>query len=199
MILLVVLGACGSSSAASEQSATSVTCGPGGAKTLAASPQARVYLKNGAVCGCGVGGPSYRLGAGGRMIREGRVGPVAVGGKDAAYGLSRFGVDTVSAEVIVRNLADGRLVHEGAATSRILVESFQSVDSIVVKPDGAVAWISEVGSVISRNRYVEVHRIDGRGAALLNSGSRIVGRSLRLHGSTVTWREGSATRSATLR
>jgi hypothetical protein len=206
LILLLMLAACGSSSAASEQSATSTTsqgsttCGPPSAQTLAVSPQARVYLSNGQVYGCTVvTGHSYHLGAGVRSIRQGRVGVIAVAGRYAGYGLSSFGVDTVSAQVIVRNLADGRILHDAAATSRILVESFQSIDSIVVKPGGAVAWISEVGSVISHNRYLEVHRLDSRGPALLDSGTGIVSRSLRLHGSTVTWRDGSVTRSATLR
>lgn len=133
------------------------------------------------------------------MIREDRVGPVVVGGKNAGYGLTRFGVDTVSAQVVVRDLADGKLLHVASAASRILVESFQSIDSLVLKSDGAVAWISEIGSVISRTRYLEVHRLDALGSALLDSGPGIVGRSLRLNGSTVTWRDGSRTRSATLR
>jgi hypothetical protein len=206
MILVVLLAACGTSSAASEGSATSATthrpdtCGPRAARTLAAGAQARIYLSNGEVYGCAVGaGHSYRLGTGRPLIREGRVGVIAVAGRYAAYGLSSFGVDMVSARVIVRNLANGAFVHDAPATTRILVESFQSVDSIVVKPDGATAWIAAVASVVSRNRYLEVHRVDARGTALLYSRPGIVSRSLTLHGSTVTWRNGSTSRSATLR
>ena len=206
LILLLALAACGSSSAASEPSASSTTgdgsttCGPEAALTLAVSPQARVYSSNGQVYGCAVAaGHSYRLGAGGRSIRQSRVGAIAVAGRNAGYGLSNFGVDTVSAQVVVRNLLNGKIIHNAVATSRILVESFQSIDSVVIKTDGAVAWISEVGSVISHNRYLEVHRLDGRGQALLASGGGIVSRSLRLHGSTLTWRDGSVTRSASLR
>jgi hypothetical protein len=226
LILLLVLASCGFSSAASEQSSTgatatgttatsatgtsttstgttapgSTTCGPASAQTLAVSRQARVYLSSGRVYGCAIAaGRSYHLGAGQRSLREGRVGVITVAGRYAGYGLSSFGVDTVSAQVVVRNLATGNVRHEAPAASRVVVESFQSIDSIVLKPDGAVAWISQVGSVISHGRYLEVHRIDSRGQALLDSGAAIVSRSLRLHGSTVTWRDGSKARSASLR
>jgi hypothetical protein len=216
LILLLVLAACGSSSAAPEPSRTSTTatgttrtgttsgasttCGPESAQTLAVSPQARVYLSSGQVYGCAIAtGQSYHLGAGQHSFREGRVGVIAVAGRYAGYGLTSFGVDMVSAQVIVRSLANGNVLHQAAATSRVLVESFQSIDSIVLKPDGAVAWISQVGSVISHGRYLEVHRLDSRGQGLLDSGAGIVSRSLRLHGSTVTWRDGSNARSASLR
>jgi hypothetical protein len=211
LILLLVLASCGSSSAASYQpgsgttgtSATdrvSTTCGPESARTLAVSRQARVYLSNGQVYGCAIAtGQSYRLGAGQRTLREDHVGVIAVAGRYAGYGLSSFGVDTVSAQVVVRDLANGQVPHAAPATSRVLVESFQSIDSIVLKPDGAVAWISQVGSVISHGRYLEVHRIDSRGQALLDSGAAIVSRSLRLRDSTVTWRDGWGARSASLR
>jgi hypothetical protein len=162
---------------------------------------ARVYAQRGSVYGCAVGHRrSYLIGAGTRSIREGRAGPVAVGGEDAAYGLTSFGVDTGSSVVIVRNLANGRQLHLAVATTRHLVESVQSVDAIVVKPDGAVAWISGVQSVFSRaSRVLEVHRVDTRGQAMLDSGRGIYGRSLRLRGSTLTWRDGSVMRTSTLR
>jgi hypothetical protein len=180
--VLLALAACGPSSAASgahADGARSASCGPHGARTLAASHHARVYALGAEVYGCAVGSVRhYRLGASRRTLRGGRVGPVAVAGRDAAYAISSFGVDTVSAQVIVRNLATGRRLRHAPATSRVLVESFQAVDSIVVKADGAVAWISAEESVISPSRYLEVHRIDARGRAVLDSGSAIGGRSL---------------------
>jgi hypothetical protein len=45
---------------------------------------------------------------------------------------------------------------------------------------------------------IEVNRADAHGRALLDSGARIDVRSLRLRGSTVSWRHGAVTRSATL-
>jgi hypothetical protein len=62
-----------------------------------------------------------------------------------------------------------------------------------------VAWIGEGGSVIRRGTSdIEVHKADARGSALIDSGQGIDVRSLRLHGSTLTWRGGGRTRSASL-
>jgi hypothetical protein len=207
--LAIALAACGSSSASPQtapsptaSSSGSARCGPSGAHTLAASHLARVYVLGGGVYGCSLGGDrSFRLGNDARSIREERVGPLALAGRDAAYGLTRYGVDTLSATVIVERLSDGKQLHNSSATSRPLgPEFFQSVKSILVKSDGAVAWVANAGSIISgRPAEVEVNRADMRGALLLDSGAGIDPRSLRLHNSTVTWRHGSATRSATLR
>jgi len=194
---LVALTACGSSSG----SATSASCGPSGARTLAVDRVARVYQSRGDVFGCSTTGTrSFRLGAAARTIHQGRAGPVALAGVDVAYGLTEFGVDTVSAQVIVRNLRSGaQLRREPATTHALGVEFFQSVAGVVVKPDGAVAWIGHGGSVIhAGSGETEVNRADARGRALLDSGNGIDAGSLRLHGSTVSWRHGAMTRSATL-
>lgn len=203
-VLLVALAACGSSSAASggSSSGTGATaCGQSAAQTVAAGRLARVYVVHGEVYGCAVGRHrSFRLGASSRSIRSQRVGPVAVAGENAAYGLTSFGVDTVSALLIVRNLADGQQLHMAPASDRVLPESFQSVESIVVDARGAVAWISRTSSVIGRATAVfQVWRIDSRGQSLLDSGRSIDGSSLRRSGTLLTWRDGSRIRSATLR
>jgi hypothetical protein len=125
---------------------------------------------------------------------------VAVAGSFAAYALTSFGVDTVTTVVVVRNLSSGKRLRDVAATTKVLPESFQTVDGIVVKADGAVAWISSVSSVFSHgSATVEVHRADSRGATLLDSGRAIDPRSLRLSGATLSWRDGSSARKATLR
>jgi hypothetical protein len=81
-----------------------------------------------------------------------------------------------------------------------LPESLESVEAIVVEADGAVAWIAQTNSIIGRGSEVlEVHRIDPRGPALLDVGRSIGPRSLRLRGSTLSWRAAGQTRSATLR
>jgi hypothetical protein len=160
-----------------------------------------VYQSGGDVYGCSTaGGRSYRLGAAARTIRQGRAGPIALAGVDVAYGLTEFGVDTVSAQVIVRNLRSGAQLRREPATTRALgVEFFQSVAAVVVKPDGAVAWIGQGGSVThAGSGEIEVNRADAHGRALLDSGNGIDTRSLRLHGSTASWRHGGVTRSATL-
>jgi hypothetical protein len=124
---------------------------------------------------------------------------VALAGTTVAYGLETCGVDTGSSEVIVRRLTDGRTLKTVAATTGPQApESYQLVGSVVVKRDGALAWIGVDDSFIRHSQEVEVHRVDRRGEAELDSGAAIEHGSLRLHGSTLTWRDGAATKSATL-
>jgi len=197
--LLAFLASCGPSSASSTP--TQGKCGPGNATTLASSPQARVYTLHQVVFGCSVArGRSFRLGHGTRSIRESRAGPVAIAGDLAAYGLARFGVDTVMADVVVRRLTDGAVLKDLPATKRPGPQSFQSVGSVVVKTDGAVAWIGSQTSIIARGRGgIEVHAASGSSDVVLDAGSGIDPGSLRLNGSKLTWRRGGVTRHATLR
>lgn len=165
------------------------------------SDRARVYQAGNAVYGCAApGGRSLRLGNATRTIDEMRAGPVAVAGVLAAYGLTSFGVDTIRAEVVVRRLTDGRQLQTFAATKATGAESFQSVGSVVVKPDGSVAWIAHVSSIGARAQATEVHSaLAGGPDVVLASGSGIDLYSLRLRGSTLSWREDGLTRRATLR
>ena len=227
-LIVLLTSACGSSSAAStlhptqptgvraatpaaQRTATSTTtrttpaaaapsCPPAGAHVLAASRRARVYALGGSVYGCAApAGRSYRLGAASRSPGQARVGPVAVAGTVAAYALTSFGIDIGASVIAVRDLASGRLLHQSVAIHRALPQAYQLVSAIVVKPDGAVAWISQIESVIRRAAGgLAVLRLDAHGAALLDASSRIRPRSLRLHGSTLTWRDGAQLRSATL-
>ncbi len=129
-----------------------------------------------------------------------RLGPVTVAGRLAAYGLERCGIDTATATVVVTQLTDGKTLLSTPAIAHVPgPESFQAVKSIVAKRNGDVAWISMVSSLLAHLANMEVHRADARGRALLDAGTKIAPGSLRLHGSTVTWREGGRTRSAALR
>ena len=175
-------------------------CGPIGAHTLAASAVARAYSAAGVVYGCAAGGArSYRLGQQTTCIMSARVAPVTVAGRLAAYGLEQCGVDTGFTEVVVLRLTDGTVLHEPAATSPAGPESYQSVDSLVLRPDGAVAWIGTGSSLGTGARLTEVRRLDRRGEALLDAGSAVRTRSLRLRGSQLSWLHGAARRTATLR
>jgi hypothetical protein len=154
------------------------------------------------VFGCSFAhGRSFRLGRATRTIRESRVATVALAGVDAAYALSNFGIDTVMADVVVRRLTDGKQLRAFPATRVGVPEGFRSVGSIAVKSDGAVAWIGVVRSIIGRRGAIEVHAADASASEdrQLDSGSQIVPQSLRLQGSTLSWRHGAATRHATLR
>lgn len=124
---------------------------------------------------------------------------VRLAGVYAAFATSTFGVDTGSADVNVVRLSDGHRTTSTQAVDQGMVESVQSVPSLVVRSDGAVAWIGEASSIIRHTKALEVHRIDRRGAMLLDSGTEIAPQSLRLQDSRLTWRDGSATRTSTLR
>ncbi len=173
-------------------------CGPSDAHTLAVNHLARVYVVRDAVYGCSRT-HTTRLGGGAHGFRE-HVGPVALSGTTAAYGLTRSGVDTISAVVIVRGLRDGKQLRELAATTQPLGAEFvQAVRSIVVRTDCAVAWVGSGSSIIMQGRRdLEVIRADSRGEARIDSGSAIVPDSLMLRGTTLTWVHGTETRSATL-
>ena len=85
------------------------------------------------------------------------------------------------------------------ATTNIGVEGFQSIDSLVVKADGAVAWIATANSIGKPTFVRQLQRLDTRGFAVLDSGRDVNAASLRLHGSRLSWKHATAVRTATLR
>ena len=128
------------------------------------------------------------------------VDPVVVAGNDVAYGAETCGVDTGNTQVIVRRLTDGKQLRaESAVTGQVGVESYEFISSMVVKPDGAVAWIAHARSLAGKGpNPIEVHAADAHGTSLLDSGPAVAPDSLRLRGSKLTWTHGGAVRSATL-
>jgi hypothetical protein len=159
-----------------------------------------VYLAGETVYGCSLPARrSFRLGT--RVIfSHSHLDHVAVAGRMVAYGLTAFGVDTGRTNVLVRRLSDGRLLASFSATDLGFVESFSTVGSIVVKSDGAVAWIGHTSSIVGRGRGTEVFEatVSASSPTRLDSGNAIDPASLRLDGSTLTWRHGGAARHATL-
>jgi hypothetical protein len=208
--VVLAIAACGSSSAAVHTSSTDgtaahttagpATCGPRASRTVIANPHARVYVLGERVYGCaGAGGRSHELGGATNCLRSARANPISLAGSVVAYGLQVCGIDTGSTQVVVERLTDGRQLHTLAATSSPQApESYQDVTSLVLRSDGAVAWIGVAHSIVRRTGEIEVHRADRRGEAELDSGSAVDPGSLGLHGSEVTWRHGGATRSANL-
>jgi hypothetical protein len=203
--IVITTAACGSSAAAPATTAgpahpAAAQCGPRSAKTLAVNHQARVYSTQGGVYGCATGGSrSYLLA--GNSLRPGqpRIGKLALAGTAVAYGETMTGVDTASAQVTVRRLDDGRTLRSLAAMHQAVgPESFQSVDSVVVKSNGAVAWIATARSIIRHSTEVEVDRADRTGRSTLDIGSAIASTSLRLSGSSLSWRHAGAIRTARL-
>lgn len=188
------------SAAAHAGSTTTVACGPKGATTLAASRVARVYVTANRVYGCSRRGTrTFLLGQRATCIQAVRVDPVVVAGTFAAYGSERCGVDTGNTEVIVRRMSDGKTLRSAAATSPPGVESFQSVGSLVLKRDGAVAWIGRGSSIGLHTHKTEVYKADRHGSVqLLDAGVAIRSGSLVLNGSRLSWKHGDTLRHATL-
>ena len=200
-MILAVAGLLGPSGAALAQSpaGTSPLCGPTSARTLAASHQARVYGSGAVVYGCAKSGrSSIRLGERGSCIGAARIVPITVTDSLAAYGSETCGIDTGSTLVVVRRLTDGQQLHSSPAAAPVGPESYETVTSLVLKGDGAVAWIATVMSIGNHRAAVEVWRSDRHGTTRLDSRADTRPRSLRLRGSTLRWRDGTQTHTAVL-
>lgn len=171
--------------------ASAASCGPAQARTLASSSQARVYVgSKGVVYGC-AGKQQFRLG---RRVVTGHpcdpcVRRVVVAGRVAAYVLDWPGYDNNSCDVVVRRLTDGTRLATYVAVGG---SEFQSVPSLVARPDGHVAWIG-VGNGTGTGTWVH------RGRTILDSGRAIHPHSLTLEGTLLSWKHGSKTRTARLR
>jgi hypothetical protein len=101
--------------------------------------------------------------------------------------------------VVVRDLRTGRVLHRVATGARERdhpkLVGDGSATAIVVKVDGAVAWITD--TVQNENRY-QVHALDKTGEHTLAVGSNIDPHSLALAGSTLYWTQDGKSFSAPL-
>jgi len=90
--------------------------------------------------------------------------------------------------VVVRDLRNGRTLHSvpTGATSppRAGLVGNGETTALVVKPDGAVAWINDTSQESAR---YEVHALDRNGSRVLAVSSGIDRSSLALAGSTLYW------------
>lgn len=211
LAVAVALAACGSSSGRSGVASTATTtggatpqaaaCHPAGGRTLATGSAAYVYTLGSSAYGCSKRtGRRTHLGQTRSCLGTPRIGPVVVAGDLAAYALQRCGADTGRAQVIVRRLTDGRQLMSAPAFSGALApQSYTSVDTLVLRADGALAWIASGSSIVRPTRAREVHGSQHAGPSLLDAGVHIVPASLRLHGSAqVSWTDGGTVRTATL-
>lgn len=119
-------------------------------------------------------------------------------GRFAAYTRTFCGYDTQGSTLVVRRLSDGKFVMARPATTKVGVEGNQSVGSLVLKPDSAVAWIATAHAIF-RPRFVrQLVKLDERGFRVLDSGRSVAVGSLTLRGSETSWRHGHAIRTAKL-
>jgi hypothetical protein len=108
------------------------------------------------------------------------------------------GVPASEQYVVVEDLRTGRVLHKvPTGTNGPDTVGVGPVRSLVLKRDGAVAWIAE--SLQERHAVIyEVHAVDANGSRLLAAGSEVEPASLALAGSTIYWTEGGKPVSAPL-
>jgi hypothetical protein len=108
-------------------------------------------------------------------------------------------------EIIVRNVATGAVLHRLPTGSPATPPKYRDVGigpatALVVKRDGAVAWIVEIVEESASGAVVtyQVHAVDSTGSRVLAASSEIEPESLALAGSTLYWMQGGKPQSATL-
>jgi hypothetical protein len=141
----------------------------------------RTYVVGSAFSGSGSGG-----GGTSRLILDG----TTVAGEDSSYCTSCWGPEE-SHSVFAVDLRTGAVLDHASSPAY--------VQSMVVKPDGALAWIAATGvNGVTGFHQEWVYALDRAGVRLLAHGSDIGESSLALAGSTVYWTEGGHPFSAPL-
>jgi hypothetical protein len=130
------------------------------------------------------------------------VNDVALNGTIVAYGTSltsSLGPVERECRVAVIDIRNGRVLHKvptgksrHPGPGRI---GAGQTTAIVVKNDGAVAWIN---NTVQKENKFEVHALDATGERVLAVGSNIAPKSLALAGSTLYWTQGGQPFSTTL-
>jgi hypothetical protein len=214
--LAVVLAAPGLAPAVGHARKPASRCGSGRPKVVAADASGEAYLGPTwmpdiheflpAYRGCLYGARrSYELGIPvyGSFANAGGTQDITMGGPMVAYeqfshveaGEGREG--KTEFWVFVRDLRSGRVLHRvptgTAGAPHVIGAGFTT--AIVVKGDGAVAWIVALGPP---GEY-QIRALDGSGARLLASGAGIDPHSLALAGSTVYWTQQGRPSSSALR
>ncbi len=196
--------ACGSGLAAAavqaRPRASATGCAPTHGKVLTRDSRATVYALSGRSYGCVRGRRPVALGTA-RQNHPGqsRVGGFVLSGSFVGYHRSTCGVDTCSSDVVVRQLAGGRVVRDtNAFTGTAPPEGVVTVTAMVLR-GSSVAWVAGAQSIAGDAHPVyEVDRVDRHGAATLDRGAAIGPHSLTLSGTQLRWRDGGTTRTASL-
>jgi hypothetical protein len=191
------------------------SCAPRHVQLVAADAQAEVFLTTGEYphyAGCTYARrKSYELGPDGASVPDASAGSYAyaLAGPVVAYAdtETRGYVDANrinSDHVVVRDLLNGHVLHDlptGIPRAGAHEEGIGSATAIVVRNDGAVAWIVQVlertASLGLRSNY-EVRALDRTGSHVLAISTEIDPSSLRLRGTTLFWVQHSEPMSGTL-
>jgi hypothetical protein len=198
-VLLCVVSTAGGQQAAAQPRADCRTAG----STIDAGPGGRVYLRPtreaDRVYLC-----SYRTG---RRTAIGwddcfdaaGVVEVAFTRRFVALGLWSCAPGGTSATVELRNTASGRRVRRILRPGGDDPGELEYVTDLVVRRNGALAWIIELrDSADSPARYQVRSSPGGTSSTILAEGSDIAAGSLALAGSTLYWTQGGLPRSASL-
>lgn len=228
--LSAAISVTGSAWVASGQAAA-VGCAPGHARLVAADAQAEVYIANEPYYEVGtheqLGTEAFFRGCVYGSRRSFRLGPdfpgspttqdttrhITLAGAVVAYSVEDVvGESVAEFYVIVRDLRTGRVLADVPSgvplkkTGRYDI-GVGGVEGLVVKSDGAVAWIAFDGLRTTalermtgqrREFYCDLYALDKTGERLLASGIELAPASLALAGSTVYWTQGGKPFSALL-
>jgi hypothetical protein len=175
-------------------------CLPAHWVVLAADAQAVVYRAPFSVemlpryiFGCAKGSRrSFRLGPlpYGGPSGSGGVLPIALAGPVVAYGVGESYESGHSfREIWVRNLVTGRVIHRvpNGSPAEPGDVGLGTTAAIVVKRDGAVAWIARASEKLGS---IQVRAVDKTGSHLLAASPKIEPKSLALVGGALHWTEG---------
>jgi len=186
---------------AATAGAAPASCVPVAATTLRASGAARLYSEGSVLYGC-LGARRTRLGAlrGTVAFPATRIARYALSSSGyAGIDTAQMGVDTFNSTVLLVDLRTGAtLASAPGTTPERRAEFFITVTAMVVDRKGTLAWIGERSAIGVPHPTYEVHTLNAARNRLLASSATIASRSLRLHGETISWREGGHARSATL-
>ena len=128
--------------------------------------------------------------------------PFALAGRYVAYEQAFYNPDTDDRLqfIVVTDLKRGRIKRRrGPVFDPTSPDSGRAtVERIVLKRNGSVAWLAR-GFSAKRDRMTrEVYRLDRRGYRRLDEGPTIKRRSLRLHCRRLSWIHAGHKRTATL-
>jgi hypothetical protein len=214
---LLTLLLASSASVAAARPKASAACPRRHVHVLASNHQAEVYVRPESgenhepyeaeeIFGCVYGHKhAYPLGSppqgsstgGGGIERETLAGPIVAFAQFS--GRSVPGNESGKDWVVVVDLRSGKILHEVPTGTPSQPHpgdiGVGPAVAIVVKRDGAVAWIVESGFMPSE---YQVHAVDKTGSRLLASDTNIAPSSLKLTGSKLQWTQGGTQASTVL-
>ena len=178
-----------------------------GARTVVANRHVRIFnashAKHGGLTfGClRSADRAYALGFVGECQNNDVVDTAVVAGTFAALNVNTCGLASSESRIALVTLRNGHVVFASEPLSTPGdPDGYDAIRGMVVTPRGRMAWVAvriARGVVVAAEVRRRAHGPDRR-SVLLDSGSDIDPRSLRRHGSRVSWVKGGVARSAAL-